>query len=145
MASQSHLKRKVIRVCHSGGEGFVFAVDTLVFLCQHHGNLFSGFCTCFTSFLNYLFFLNLFFREEAMMSTYFETVEDLLASFGPVRDCTKDNGGCKKNFKCVSDRQLESSGCMVSVFLNSSSYKGRRDAGFSRHIADTLYYGDLYR
>lgn len=52
-------------------------------------------------------------REEAMMSTYFETVEDLLASFGPVRDCSKDNGGCKKNFKCVSDRQLESSGCMV--------------------------------
>lgn len=52
-------------------------------------------------------------REEAMMSTYFETVEDLLASFGPVRDCSKDNGGCKKNFKCVSDRQLESSGCLV--------------------------------
>ncbi|XP_069369314.1 astrotactin-2 isoform X3 [Paralichthys olivaceus] len=51
-------------------------------------------------------------REEAMMSTYFETVEDLLASFGPVRDCTKENGGCKKNFKCVSDRQLDSSGCM---------------------------------
>ncbi|KAM8872577.1 astrotactin-2 isoform 2-T2 [Synchiropus picturatus] len=51
-------------------------------------------------------------REEAMMSTYFETVEDLLASFGPVRDCSKDNGGCKKNFKCVTDRQVESSGCM---------------------------------
>uniref|UniRef100_A0A672ZYP0 Astrotactin 2 n=1 Tax=Sphaeramia orbicularis TaxID=375764 RepID=A0A672ZYP0_9TELE len=51
-------------------------------------------------------------REEAMLSTYFETVDDLLASFGPVRDCSKDNGGCKKNFKCVSDRQLESSGCM---------------------------------
>lgn len=49
-----------------------------------------------------------------MMATYFETVEDLLASFGPVRDCSTDNGGCKKNFKCVSDRQLESSGCMVS-------------------------------
>ncbi|XP_077593059.1 astrotactin 2 isoform X1 [Stigmatopora nigra] len=51
-------------------------------------------------------------RDEAMMSTYFETVEDLLASFGPVRDCSQDNGGCKKNFKCVSDRQLDSSGCM---------------------------------
>lgn len=49
------------------------------------------------------------------MSTYFETVEDLLASFGPVRDCSKENGGCKKNFKCVTDRQLDSSGCMVSV------------------------------
>lgn len=48
------------------------------------------------------------------MSTYFETVQDLLASFGPVRDCSKDNGGCKKNFKCVSDRQLDSFGCMVS-------------------------------
>ncbi|XP_013864760.1 astrotactin-2 [Austrofundulus limnaeus] len=51
-------------------------------------------------------------REEALMSTYFETVQDLLASFGPVRDCSKDNGGCKKNFKCVSDRQLDSFGCM---------------------------------
>uniref|UniRef100_UPI003AB0F3C0 astrotactin-2-like n=2 Tax=Centroberyx TaxID=88664 RepID=UPI003AB0F3C0 len=51
-------------------------------------------------------------REEAMLSTYFETVDDLLASFGPVRDCSKDNGGCKKNFKCVSDRRLDSSGCM---------------------------------
>ncbi|CAG12412.1 unnamed protein product [Tetraodon nigroviridis] len=56
-------------------------------------------------------------EEEAMMSTYFETVEDLLASFGPVRDCSKDNGGCKKNFKCVSDRQLESSGCMCPAGL----------------------------
>lgn len=60
-------------------------------------------------------FFPFYFREEAMMSTYFETVEDLLASFGPVRDCSKDNGGCKKNFKCVSDRQLDSSGCMVSA------------------------------
>ena len=53
-------------------------------------------------------------RDEALLSTYFETVDDLLESFGPVRDCSKDNGGCKKNFKCVSDRRLESSGCMVS-------------------------------
>ncbi|XP_076139571.1 astrotactin-2 isoform X1 [Alosa pseudoharengus] len=51
-------------------------------------------------------------REEAIMSTYFETVDDLLASFGPVRDCSKDNGGCRKNFKCVSDRRLDSTGCM---------------------------------
>lgn len=63
-------------------------------------------------------------REEAMMSTYFETVEDLLASFGPVRDCSKDNGGCKKNFKCVSDRQLDSSGCMVSVLNPPVIIKG---------------------
>ncbi|KAL7838013.1 hypothetical protein AOLI_G00264170 [Acnodon oligacanthus] len=47
-----------------------------------------------------------------MMSTYFETVDDLLASFGPVRDCSKDNGGCRKNFKCVSDRRVDSTGCM---------------------------------
>ncbi|KAM6985991.1 LOW QUALITY PROTEIN: astrotactin-2 [Aplochiton taeniatus] len=51
-------------------------------------------------------------REEAIMSTYFETVDDLLGSFGPARDCSKDNGGCKKNFKCVSDRRLDSTGCM---------------------------------
>ncbi|XP_051528268.1 astrotactin-2-like isoform X2 [Myxocyprinus asiaticus] len=51
-------------------------------------------------------------REEAIMSTYFETVDDLLASFGPVRDCSKDNGGCRRNFKCVSDRRMDSTGCM---------------------------------
>ncbi|XP_066507598.1 astrotactin-2-like [Hoplias malabaricus] len=51
-------------------------------------------------------------REEAMLSTYFESVDDLLASFGPVRDCSKDNGGCRKNFKCVSDRRVDSTGCM---------------------------------
>ncbi|XP_051974949.1 astrotactin-2-like isoform X2 [Xyrauchen texanus] len=51
-------------------------------------------------------------REESIMSTYFETVDDLLASFGPVRDCSKDNGGCRKNFKCVSDRRMDSTGCM---------------------------------
>ncbi|XP_030641157.1 astrotactin-2 [Chanos chanos] len=51
-------------------------------------------------------------REEALMSTHFETVDDLLASFGPVRDCSKDNGGCRKNFKCVSDRRIDSTGCM---------------------------------
>ncbi|KAL1274296.1 hypothetical protein QQF64_027110, partial [Cirrhinus molitorella] len=55
-------------------------------------------------------------REEAIMSTYFETVDDLLASFGPVRDCSKDNGGCRKNFKCVSDRRMDSTGCMPLIF-----------------------------
>lgn len=59
-------------------------------------------------------YLCLLCREEAIMSTYFETVDDLLASFGPVRDCSKDNGGCRKNFKCVSDRRMDSTGCMVS-------------------------------
>lgn len=61
-------------------------------------------------------------REEAIMSTYFETVDDLLASFGPVRDCSKDNGGCRKNFKCVSDRRLDSTGCMVSLFSSNLLY-----------------------
>ncbi|KAL0965496.1 hypothetical protein UPYG_G00282030 [Umbra pygmaea] len=51
-------------------------------------------------------------REEAILSTYFETVDDLLASFGNVRDCSKDNGGCRKNFKCVSDRRVDSTGCI---------------------------------
>uniref|UniRef100_A0A3B3S2I1 Astrotactin 2 n=1 Tax=Paramormyrops kingsleyae TaxID=1676925 RepID=A0A3B3S2I1_9TELE len=51
-------------------------------------------------------------REESIRSTHFETVDDLLSSFGPVRDCSKDNGGCRKNFKCVSDRRLDSSGCV---------------------------------
>lgn len=60
------------------------------------------------------FLFHLYFREEAIMSTYFETVDDLLAAFGPVRDCSKDNGGCRKNFKCVSDRRMDSTGCMVS-------------------------------
>ncbi|ELW70633.1 Astrotactin-2 [Tupaia chinensis] len=38
-------------------------------------------------------------REEAMLSTYFETINDLLSSFGPVRDCSRNNGGCTRNFK----------------------------------------------
>lgn len=56
-----------------------------------------------------------FSREEAMLSTYFETINDLLSSFGPVRDCSRNNGGCTRNFKCVSDRQVDSSGCVVSA------------------------------
>ncbi|XP_058861700.1 astrotactin-2-like isoform X2 [Acipenser ruthenus] len=56
-------------------------------------------------------------REEALMSTYFETIDDLLSSFGPVRDCTKENGGCRKNYKCISDRKVDSSGCMCPAGL----------------------------
>lgn len=48
-----------------------------------------------------------------MLSTYFETINDLLSSFGPVRDCSRNNGGCTRNFKCVSDRQVDSTGCVV--------------------------------
>lgn len=73
---------------------------------------------------NCISLLCFYFREEAIMSTYFETVDDLLASFGPVRDCSKDNGGCRKNFKCVSDRRMDSTGCMVSCHDHISSNIG---------------------
>ena len=53
-----------------------------------------------------------------MLSTYFETINDLLSSFGPVRDCSRNNGGCTRNFKCVADRQVDSSGCVVSALAH---------------------------
>ena len=49
-----------------------------------------------------------------MISSSFDSLEVLLDSFGPVRDCTKDNGGCSRNFRCISDRKLDSTGCVVS-------------------------------
>lgn len=52
-------------------------------------------------------------REELMTSSSFDSLEVLLDSFGPVRDCSKDNGGCSKNFRCISDRKLDSTGCVV--------------------------------
>lgn len=55
-----------------------------------------------------------FSREELMISSSFDSLEVLLDSFGPVRDCTKDNGGCSRNFRCISDRKLDSTGCVVS-------------------------------
>ncbi|XP_049490994.1 astrotactin-1 [Panthera uncia] len=51
-------------------------------------------------------------REELMTSSSFDSLEVLLDSFGPVRDCSKDNGGCSKNFRCISDRKLDSTGCV---------------------------------
>ncbi|KAK7805745.1 hypothetical protein U0070_007705, partial [Myodes glareolus] len=54
-------------------------------------------------------------REELMTSSSFDSLEVLLDSFGPVRDCSKDNGGCSKNFRCISDRKLDSTGCVVSM------------------------------
>uniref|UniRef100_A0A8C5Q6G2 Astrotactin 1 n=1 Tax=Leptobrachium leishanense TaxID=445787 RepID=A0A8C5Q6G2_9ANUR len=51
-------------------------------------------------------------REELMASSSFDNLEILLDSFGPVRDCFKGNGGCSKNFICVSDRKLDSNGCV---------------------------------
>lgn len=52
-----------------------------------------------------------------MISSSFDSLEVLLDSFGPVRDCTKDNGGCSRNFRCISDRKLDSTGCVVSSFF----------------------------
>lgn len=52
-----------------------------------------------------------------MISSSFDSLEVLLDSFGPVRDCTKDNGGCSRNFRCISDRKLDSTGCVVSPFF----------------------------
>ncbi|XP_051866962.1 astrotactin-1 isoform X3 [Pristis pectinata] len=57
-------------------------------------------------------------REEAMISASFDSLEVLLDSFGPVRDCTKDNGGCSRNFCCISDRKLDSSGCVCPLGLS---------------------------
>uniref|UniRef100_A0A6I8SKB5 Astrotactin 1 n=1 Tax=Xenopus tropicalis TaxID=8364 RepID=A0A6I8SKB5_XENTR len=57
-------------------------------------------------------------REELMTSSSFDNLEILLDSFGPVRDCSKDNGGCTKNFRCVSDRKLDSSGCVCPSGLS---------------------------
>lgn len=50
-----------------------------------------------------------------MTSSSFDSLEVLLDSFGPVRDCSKDNGGCSKNFRCISDRKLDSTGCVVGL------------------------------
>ncbi|KAI9542007.1 Astrotactin-1 [Dissostichus eleginoides] len=52
--------------------------------------------------------------EELMISSSFDSLEVLLDSFGPVRDCTKDNGGCSRNFRCISDRKLDSTGCVMT-------------------------------
>lgn len=52
-----------------------------------------------------------------MTSSSFDNLEVLLDSFGPVRDCSKDNGGCSKNFRCIADRKLDSTGCMVRMRL----------------------------
>uniref|UniRef100_A0A4W5QC44 Astrotactin 1 n=1 Tax=Hucho hucho TaxID=62062 RepID=A0A4W5QC44_9TELE len=57
-------------------------------------------------------------REELMISSSFDSLEVLLDSFGPVRDCSKDNGGCSRNFRCISDRKLDSSGCVCPPGLS---------------------------
>ncbi|XP_072854307.2 astrotactin-1 isoform X1 [Pogona vitticeps] len=57
-------------------------------------------------------------REELMTSSSFDSLEVLLDSFGPVRDCSKDNGGCSKNFRCIADRKLDSTGCMCPPGLS---------------------------
>lgn len=58
-----------------------------------------------------------------MISSSFDSLEVLLDSFGPVRDCSKDNGGCSRNFRCISDRKLDSTGCVVScLYLLLSNF-----------------------
>nr|XP_006634781.1 PREDICTED: astrotactin-1 [Lepisosteus oculatus] len=57
-------------------------------------------------------------REELMISSAFDSLEVLLDSFGPVRDCSKDNGGCSRNFRCISDRKLDSTGCVCPPGLS---------------------------
>lgn len=61
-----------------------------------------------------------------MTSSSFDSLEVLLDSFGPVRDCSKDNGGCSKNFRCISDRKLDSTGCVVCSFFH---YRGSLGVG----------------
>ncbi|XP_028667151.1 astrotactin-1 isoform X2 [Erpetoichthys calabaricus] len=57
-------------------------------------------------------------REELMISSAFDSLEVLLDSFGPVRDCSKDNGGCSRNFRCIADRKLDSTGCVCPPGLS---------------------------
>lgn len=59
-----------------------------------------------------------------MISSSFDSLEVLLDSFGPVRDCTKDNGGCSRNFRCISDRKLDSTGCVVSLYKTLAAVAG---------------------
>lgn len=66
-------------------------------------------------------------REELMTSSSFDSLEVLLDSFGPVRDCSKDNGGCSKNFRCISDRKLDSTGCVVGLPGPACNTGGARD------------------
>ncbi|KAI4578439.1 hypothetical protein MJG53_011294 [Ovis ammon polii x Ovis aries] len=73
-------------------------------------------------------------REELMTSSSFDSLEVLLDSFGPVRDCSKDNGGCSKNFRCISDRKLDSTGCVVR--LPCRAYNFRKWGHRIRHNED---------
>lgn len=58
-----------------------------------------------------------------MTSSSFDSLEVLLDSFGPVRDCSKDNGGCSKNFRCISDRKLDSTGCVVRLLCSACNFR----------------------
>lgn len=66
-------------------------------------------------------------REELMTSSSFDSLEVLLDSFGPVRDCSRDNGGCSKNFRCISDRKLDSTGCVVRLSRRACNRVGESD------------------
>uniref|UniRef100_A0A3Q2YBQ5 Astrotactin 1 n=1 Tax=Hippocampus comes TaxID=109280 RepID=A0A3Q2YBQ5_HIPCM len=69
-------------------------------------------------FSKFAFLVVFFALEELMISSSFDSLEVLLDSFGPVRDCSKDNGGCSRNFRCISDRKLDSSGCVCPPGLS---------------------------
>ncbi|KAJ6653803.1 hypothetical protein lerEdw1_008693 [Lerista edwardsae] len=77
-----------------------------------------------------------------MLSTYFETINDLLSSFGPVRDCSRNNGGCTRNFKCVPDRQVDSTGCVVR---RPPAFPGERVCGGGRVMALPVVFVELCR
>lgn len=72
-----------------------------------------------------------------MTSSSFDSLEVLLDSFGPVRDCSKDNGGCSKNFRCISDRKLDSTGCVVCVPCQVCHFEGGGAVHRIRHNAGT--------
>ena len=77
------------------------------------------------------------YREELMTSSSFDSLEVLLDSFGPVRDCSKDNGGCSKNFRCISDRKLDSTGCVVCMPCRACNFR-KRGWYRIRHNADRV-------
>ncbi|RXM33078.1 Astrotactin-1 [Acipenser ruthenus] len=94
--------------------------------CEHQCDTETGECQCFDGYMRDPVHKHLCIRnewgpnqgEELMISSAFDSLEVLLDSFGPVRDCSKDNGGCSRNFRCISDRKLDSSGCVCPPGLS---------------------------
>ncbi|KAF0047403.1 hypothetical protein F2P81_001036 [Scophthalmus maximus] len=85
-------------------------------------NMLTGFssigeCLCLDGYMKDPVHKHLCIRSEwgPNQGSSFDSLEVLLDSFGPVRDCTKDNGGCSRNFRCISDRKLDSTGCVIEM------------------------------